>query len=74
VLRGEKPLALSPDSFAELLQSVQGRITKLTTINANIDLSQIQARIVELGADTTTQVDADWEEDQSVQDAEYEEL
>lgn len=71
-LRGETPLALSPDSFAELLKTVQGRITKLTSINANVDLSQIQARIVELSA--TPEGEADWEEIQSVQDAEYEEM
>ncbi len=69
-LRGETPLALSPDSFADLLQSVQGRITKLTAINANVDLSQIQARIVELSPDTHLVV----EDEHSVQDAEYEEM
>lgn len=75
VLRGEQPLALSPDSFGALLESIKGRITKLTSINANADLSQLSIRVAELGdaqfANSECVVE---EDDDSVQEAEYEEL
>ena len=47
ILRGESPTALSPDSFGALLNSINGRVSRLTQLNANIDLSGITARIVE---------------------------
>jgi len=76
-LRGETPLALSPDSFGALLESIKGRVTKLTAINANADLSGITARIVELtpyGDDDDGTSSPEEDSYVSVQDADYEEM
>jgi hypothetical protein len=74
VLRGETPNDLGPDSFAALLESINGRVHKLTQINANLDLSAITTRIVEFQAAIPEGEDYIPVYADDVQDAEVEEL
>ena len=59
VLRGETPDTLDPSNFEALLESIKGRVTRLTEVRADIDTGAINARIIELeGAEKPSEDEA----------------
>lgn len=58
-LRGEAPKSLGPSDFAGLLDSIRGRVSRLTHLNANLDTGAIEARIVEI--ENNNAIPADYE-------------
>ena len=73
IMRGETPDTLGPGSLHALLDSIKGRMTRLTQVNADIDTGAIQAHIIELedrvsAEDNYTQVEIIEEDSDEVQE------
>lgn len=69
-LRGIDQTTLGPSNVTSLLESIKGRVKRLTEINANLDLSQINAKIVEFEDAGVLLTDSD--EDDGYLPADYE--
>jgi hypothetical protein len=69
IMRGETPASLGPGTLTALLESIKGKVTRLSQYNADIDTGAIQAHIIELEdrADAVY-ADADYQEVQGEDD------